>query len=183
MNIFTIVGSIRKESYNMQLAKTMQERYKDNLNIEIADIRSLPFFDQDEEHNPPQVVKDFKKAVANADGVIIITPEYNWSVPGVLKNAIDWTSRVKRVFLGKPVMPLGVSTGMLGTVRAQLHLREILSAPGIQAKVLPPGGNEVLVNFAAQKFDEETGLLVDETTISFLDDKVDKFIEMIKTSK
>lgn len=183
MNIFTIVGSIRKESYNMQLAKTMQERYKDKLNIEIADIRNLPFFDQDEEHNPPQVVKDFKEAIAKADGVIIITPEYNWSVPGVLKNAIDWASRVKRVFLGKPVMPLGVSTGMLGTVRAQLHLREILSAPGIQAKVLPPGGNEVLVNFAAQKFDEETGRLVDETTLSFLDDKIDKFIEMIESSK
>ena len=90
MNIVAIVGSIRKESFNMQIAKTMQDRYKEKMNITIADIRSLPYFDQDEEQNPPQVVKDFKDSIAKADGVIIITPEYNWSVPGVLKNALDW---------------------------------------------------------------------------------------------
>ncbi|MDQ0344859.1 NAD(P)H-dependent FMN reductase [Lederbergia wuyishanensis] len=90
---------------------------------------------------------------------------------------------MERVFLGKAVMPLGVSTGMLGTIRAQLHLREILSAPGVQAKILSPGGNEVLVNFAAQKFDENTGKLVDDTTLSFLDDKVEKFIELIMSGR
>src|SRR5690606_40600431 len=76
MKIVAIVGSIRKDSYNMQIAKTMVERYKEKLNIEIADIRSLPYFDQDEELNPPQSVKEFKDSIANADGVIIITPEY-----------------------------------------------------------------------------------------------------------
>lgn len=180
MNVVAIVGSLRKQSYNMQLARTMQERYEGKLNIEIADIRSLPHFDQDLEYDPPQLVKEFKEAIASADGVIIITPEYNWSVPGVLKNAIDWTSRVDKVFIDKPVMVLGATPGMLGTVRAQLHLREILSAPGIQAKILPPGGNEVLVNFAPQKFDGQTERLVEEETLSFLDDKVDKFIEFAK---
>ncbi|MCM3567337.1 NADPH-dependent FMN reductase [Neobacillus mesonae] len=181
MNIVVLVGSLRKESYNMQLAKTMQKRYKEKMNLEIADIRSLPHFDQDEENNPPQSVKEFKEAVSNADGVVIITPEYNWSIPGVLKNALDWASRVDKVFIGKPVMALGATMGMLGTVRAQMHLREILDAPGIQARILPPGGNEVLIGFAHQKFDEQSGQLVDEGTLNFLDSKVEAFIDFVKS--
>jgi chromate reductase, NAD(P)H dehydrogenase (quinone) len=181
VNIVAIVGSLRKESYNMQLAKTMQERYKGKMNIQIADIRSLPHFDQDEENNPPQPVKEFKEAIANADGVMIITPEYNWSVPGVLKNALDWASRVDKVFIGKPVMTLGATLGMLGTIRAQMHLREILVSPGIQARILPPGGNEVLIGLANQKFDEQTNQLVDEGTLNFLDSKVDAFVDFVKS--
>jgi chromate reductase, NAD(P)H dehydrogenase (quinone) len=181
VNIVAIVGSLRKKSYNMQLAKTMQERYKGKLNIQIADIGSLPHYDQDEENNPPQPVKEFKEAIANADGVMIITPEYNWSVPGVLKNALDWASRVDKVFIGKPVMTLGATLGMLGTIRAQMHLREILVSPGIQAKILPPGGNEVLIGLANQKFDEETNQLVDEGTLNFLDSKIDAFVDFVKS--
>ncbi len=180
MNILAIVGSLRKKSYNMQLARTMQERYRGKFNMDIADLGSLPFFNEDEENNPPQAVKDFKEAIASADGVFFITPEYNWSIPGVLKNALDWTSRVDKVFINKPVMVLGVTPGMLGTVRAQMHLREILSSSGVQAKILPPGGNEILINFAPQKFDEQTGRMVDENTLNFLDDKVNKFIAFIK---
>ncbi|MEH7305089.1 NADPH-dependent FMN reductase [Neobacillus drentensis] len=181
MKIVTIVGSLRKESYNMHLFKTMQDRYKGKIDMEITDIRSLPHFDQDEENTPPQAVKEFKESIASADGVLIITPEYNWSIPGVLKNALDWASRVDKVFIGKPVMALGVTLGMLGTVRAQMHLREILAAPGIQAKILPPGGNEVLIGLANQKFDEQTGQLVDEGTLRFLDSKVDAFINFVKS--
>jgi len=180
MNIVTLVGSLRKESLNMQLFKTMEERYQGKLNLTLADIASLPFFDQDEENNPPQVVKEFKEAISKADGVMIITPEYNWSVPGVLKNALDWASRVDKVFVGKPVMALGATPGMLGTVRAQMHLREILSSPGLQAKILPPGGNEVLVGMATQKFDQQKGRLVDEGTLSFLDSKIEAFVDFIK---
>jgi chromate reductase, NAD(P)H dehydrogenase (quinone) len=87
---------------------------------------------------------------------------------------------VDKVFVGKPVMALGATPGMLGTVRAQMHLREILSSPGIQAKILPPGGNEVLVGLATQKFDQQTGRLVDEGTLSFLDSKVEAFVDFIK---
>ncbi len=166
----------------MQLARTMQERYRDRLDIEILDIRQLPYYDQDEENHPPETVVQFKRQIADADGVLIITPEYNWSVPGVLKNAIDWASRVDKVFIGKPVMTAGVSPAMLGTVRAQLHLREILASPGVQAKVLPPGGNEVLINFAGQKFDAITGRLTDPVTLEFLDTVVDKFIAFIQMS-
>lgn len=179
MKIIALVGSLRKDSINMQLADTMKERYQDKLTIEIANLRDLPYFDQDEELNPPQVVKDFKNSIAQADGVLIVTPEYNWSVPGVLKNAIDWTSREDKVFIGKPVMVVGATPGAMGTIRAQLHLRDILSSPGIQAKLLPPASNEVLVNFATQKFDVTTGRLVDESTLNFLDAKVNNFIEFI----
>lgn len=180
MKIVAIVGSLRKESYNMQLANTMLERYAGKMDIEIVDIRSLPHFDQDEENNPPQTVVDFKKKIAESQGVMIITPEYGWSIPGVLKNAIDWASRVDKVFTGKPVLIAGVTLGMLGTVRAQLHLREILASPGLQAKLLPPGGNEILINLAPQKFDASTGRLVDAPTLSFLDSVIDKFIAFVK---
>ncbi|HLT55715.1 MAG TPA: NADPH-dependent FMN reductase [Bacillota bacterium] len=178
VKIVALVGSLRKESYNGYLAKAMQYRYQDRIDFEIADIASLPFYNQDEELNPPQVVKDFKKKVAEADGVIIITPEYNWSVPGVLKNALDWLSRVDKVLINKPVMTAGASPTALGTVRCQLHLRQILSSPGISARVLPPAGNEVLVNFAQNKFDE-SGKLTDEGTLEFLDGIMDKFLDWI----
>lgn len=178
MNIAAIVGSIRKDSYNMQLAKSMQERYKDKMNIEIADIGRLPFFAQDEENNPPEIVKEFKSSIAKADGVLIVTPEYNWSVPGVLKNALDWTSRVEKVLIEKPVMVVGVTPGSAGTLRAQIHLRQVLSAPGIQARLLSPGGNEILINFAAQKF--EGGELVDKDTLTFLDSKVAMYADFVK---
>jgi chromate reductase, NAD(P)H dehydrogenase (quinone) len=78
MNIVTLVGSLRTESFNMQLFNTLEERYKDKLNMTLADIGSLPYFDQDDENNPPQAVKEFKDAISKADGVMIITPEYNW---------------------------------------------------------------------------------------------------------
>lgn len=180
MNILALVGSLRKDSYNMRLAKTIQERYRDRFHLHIADIGSLPFFSQDDELNPPQVVAEFKQRVKDADGVIIVTPEYNWSYPAVLKNALDWTSRVDRVYLGKPTMLAGVATGMIGTLRSQIHLRDVLSSAGLQAKLLPPGQNEFIVNFAAQKFDEPTGLLIDEPTLSFLDDVVGRFIDLVQ---
>ncbi|XID96081.1 NADPH-dependent FMN reductase [Paenibacillaceae bacterium WGS1546] len=180
MKIAVLIGSLRQGSYNLQLALTMKERYINKIDLEIADIRSLPFFDQDIELNPPPAVKAFLNKIAAADGVLILTPEYNWSIPGVLKNAIDWLSRVDKVLIGKPVMTAGASPGMMGTIRAQLHLREILSSPGLQAKLLPPAGNEIYISSAALKFDETTHRLVDETTLRFIDRVVDNFIEFAR---
>lgn len=176
LKIAVIIGSLRQSSYNLQLAQTMKERYINKIDLEIADIRSLPFFDQDVELNPPQVVKEFLHKIAAADGVFIITPEYNWSVPGVLKNAIDWLSRVDKVLIGKPVLTAGASPGMMGTIRAQLHLREILASPGIQAKLLPPAGNEIYISSAGLKFDETTSRLVDDSTLRSIDRVIEKFI-------
>jgi chromate reductase len=179
MKIVALVGSLRKDSYNMQLAKTMQERYQADFELSIADIGALPHYNQDDENHPADVVHTFKKQVADADGVLIVTPEFNWSIPGVLKNALDWLSRVDRVMINKPVMIAGVSGGMMGTIRAQLQLRQMLASPGIAARVLPPAGNEVVINFASQKFDA-SGRLADAATLAFLDEVVKKFIDWIK---
>ena len=181
MKIAALVGSVRKDSYNKQLAETIKDRFQAKFALDVLDIRSLPYYDQDEEKNPPEIVREFKRTVKEADGVMILTPEYNWSVSGVLKNALDWLSREDKVLIGKPVMIAGVSTGALGTIRAQLHLRQILSSPGIQARVLPPAGNEIVVNFAEQKF--KSGKLADDATLNFVDNVVNKFIDFISSAQ
>lgn len=178
MQIAALVGSLRKESYNLGLVKTMQERYRERFSLQIIEIGTLPFYNEDDENHPPESVVECKKRISQADGVLIATPEFNWSIPGVLKNALDWLSRGDKVLIDKPVMIVGVSTGMIGTLRAQQHLRQVLSSPGLCARVLPAAGNEVLINLAKQKFDE-TGQLADESTLMFLDEVTRKFAEWI----
>ncbi|MBX5436727.1 MAG: NAD(P)H-dependent oxidoreductase [Alicyclobacillaceae bacterium] len=182
MRMLALVGSLRKESYNLRLVLTMQERYRDRFSLEVADLASLPLYNQDAEDNPPEPVRRLKQKVAEADGVIIATPEYNWSIPGVLKNALDWLSRGERVLVQKPVLTVGVTPFMLGTIRAQLHLREILAAPGISARVLPPAGNEILITFAKDKFEEPNGRLVHAPTLELLDTVVDKFLDLVRSA-
>lgn len=181
MKLVALVGSNREESYNLALVKTLQERYSEKIELTIANIKDLPFYNEDVENNPSVVVKQFKEEIANADGVIIVTPEYNWSIPGVLKNALDWLSRVDKVLQKKPTTIMGVSAGQVGTLRAQLHLRQILASPGLAARVLPPAGNEVLVNHASTKF--ENGKLVDESTLSFIDEVIERFIVWVNIGK
>lgn len=178
MKIYTLLGSLRKESFNRKVAETIKDRYKHRLDIEIADLGALPLFNQDLELDPPEAVAQFKKKVAEAEGILIVTPEYNWSIPGVLKNAIDWCSRVDKVLINKPVMAVGATPTAFGTVRAQAHLRDVLASPGVQARVLPAATSEVLINFAADKV-QETGL-IDDNTLTFLDTVVEQFITEIK---
>lgn len=179
MKIAAIVGSIRKESVNRQLALTIKERYADQFELSILDIASLPHYNQDYELDPPEVVVDFKKSIVEADAVLIFTPEFNWSFPGVLKNALDWLSRVDFVLRDKPVHIAGASGGPMGTIRAQLQLRQVLAQ--MRAKVLHPAGNEILIGLAGQKFKD--GRLADEATLTFLDGVIERFVEHIKTSK
>ena len=178
MKIVALVGSLRKGSFNMQLVKTIEKRYSHLFELEIADIGSLPHYNEDDEKTPSEEVKQFKQQIAQADAVIISTPEFNWSVPGVLQNALDWTSRVDRPLVGKPVLPMGASQGVLGTVRAQLHLRQVLMSMGVNAKILPPAGNEIFIGAAGQKF--ANGELTDEATLTFLDAVIDKFVAFAK---
>jgi chromate reductase, NAD(P)H dehydrogenase (quinone) len=178
MKIVALVGSIREESLNLAMVNTLQERYREKLEITIANIAELPFYNQDDELNPDEKVKQFKQEIADCDGVLIATPEYNWTIPGVLKNALDWLSRVDKVLIGKPVMIAGVSPGQVGTLRAQLHLRQILASPGLQARVLPPAGNEILINHALPKFQD--GRLVEEGTLQFLDEVMERYIDWVK---
>lgn len=173
MKIVAIVGSIREQSFNLKLAKFVQKKYKDRFELEILNLRDLPFYDQDIELNPPEVVKVFKRKVADADAVLWVTPEYNYTIPGVLGNAIDWLSRVDKVMNGKPSWIMGTSMGNLGTVRAQQHLRDILFSIGINSPLLP--GNEVYIGAVHEKIDE-AGNLTHEPTIQFIDTVVDNFI-------
>ena len=174
MKVVAIVGSIRNDSYNLKLAQYVQKRYQDKFDLEILNIREIPFYDQDIENNPPEVVTEFKNKVKTADAVLWVTPEYNGTVPGVLVNVIDWLSRVDKVMIGKPSWIMGASMGNLGTVKAQMHLRDILFSPGINSPLLP--SNEVYVGAVHTKFDE-AGNLTDEGTVQFLDTVVNNFID------
>ncbi|OCA90542.1 NADPH-dependent FMN reductase [Bacillus sp. FJAT-27225] len=178
MKVAALVGSVRKDSLNLQLVETLRERYSEKFELSVVEICGLPFFNQDEELDPSEEVKRFKQEIHNADAVLIATPEYNWSVPGVLKNALDWLSRVDFVLKNKPVLIVGATPGVLGTIRAQQHLRQILSSPGLQARVLQPAGNEILVTQALNKF--QNGRLIDEATLAFIDDVVERFIDFAK---
>jgi chromate reductase, NAD(P)H dehydrogenase (quinone) len=177
MKIVALVGSNRKESLNKKLAVFMQNRYQTTAEIEILPIEKLPMYNQDDELTPPEIVTEIKKKVADSDGVLFVTPEYNHSIPAFLKNAIDWFSRVDKVMVNKPVMIVGSSPGVLGTVRAQMHLRQILNSPGISALTLP--GNEVFIGAIQEKLDE-SGSLVHEPTIQFIDTVMDNYINWIK---
>ena len=177
MKVVAIVGSIRKDSYNLKLAKHVQNRYADQFEVEILDLAPLPMYNQDIELEAPQVVLDFKAKVKEADAVLWVTPEYNATIPGVLGNAIDWLSRVDKVMNGKPSIVMGTSMGILGSVKAQMHLRDILFASGLNSPVL--GGNEVYVGAVHEKFDAE-GNLTDEATIAFIDSVIANFQEWMK---
>jgi len=174
MKIVAIVGSISEKSNNKKLAEFMKERYKDKFEIEVLSLKDIPMYNEDNELDPPSVVKEVKSKIKESDGILIVTPEYNHSIPGVLKNAFDWFSRVDRVMVNKPTMIVGASMGALGTVKAQIHLRQILNSGGVAALTLP--GNEVLIGSIQDKVDEK-GNLTDESTIKFLDKVVDNFVE------
>lgn len=182
MRIAGISGSIRDDSYNSMLLKHIKEHYSNYFDLEIIKIDKLPLFNQAEELDPPEVVKTFKNQIAEYDGVLISTPEYNWSVPGVLKNSLDWLSRGERPMIGKPVMVVGASISLMGTIRAQIDLRRILSAPGISANVLPPAQSEVLITQAHEKFDEN-GKLTDKATLEVVERAVKNFNEMLKVGQ
>jgi len=161
VKILGIAGSLRKGSFNKMLLKTALEVAPQDVQLETFDLEGIPPFNQDLENDPHPKVTEMKNKVKGADGILIVTPEYNYSVPGVLKNAIDAASRPygTNPFEGKPVAIMGASIGMLGTARAQYHLRQTL----VFLNAFPLNRPEVMVPFAESKFDE-TGRLTDETT-------------------
>jgi chromate reductase len=126
ISILGFAGSLRKASFNRALLSAAVELAPEDAALEIFDLEGIPPFSQDLETVPTERVKEFKSKIRSADAILIATPEYNYSVPGVLKNAFDWASRPPKdnAFDGKPVALMGASTGMLGTARAQYHLRQ-----------------------------------------------------------
>ena len=164
--ILGISGSLRKASYNTALLHAALDLMPPGMMLEIFDLSLLPMFNQDFEKPFPEAVVAFRDKIAQADALLIATPEYNSSITGALKNALDWASRSPQPPLnGKPVAIMGASTGNFGTLRAQLHLRQILTHVG----ALPLGKPEVLVARAEQAFDADRKL-IDASGRGFLRD-------------
>jgi chromate reductase len=161
ISILGFAGSLRKNSYNKALLHAAIELLPKDTKLEIFDLEGIPPFNQDLENNPPQKVKDFKAKIRAADAILIATPEYNYSIPGVLKNAIDWASRPfgDNPFQDKPVAIMGASIGRFGTIRAQYHLRQICVFLNMHSINTP----EVFVTMANEKIDEKGNLKDQET--------------------
>jgi len=156
LRILGIAGSLRKQSYNRAALRAAQQIVPEGATLEIFELEGIPLYNQDLNDTPPEPVRDLKAKVRAADAILFVTPEYNFSIPGVLKNAIDWASRANRenVWAGKPVALMGVSTGLLGSSRAQYHLRQVF----VFLDMHPINKPEVMIAKAAEKFDAELNL-------------------------
>jgi chromate reductase, NAD(P)H dehydrogenase (quinone) len=166
MKVFAVAGSLREGSYNRAALEAARELVPEGMEIDVfEELEEIPPFNQDEEANPPRAVSDLKRRIREANAVLFVTPEYNFSVPGVLKNAIDWASRPygDNSWDDKPVAVMGVSPGKLGTVRAQNHLRQTFLFLNMHQLNSP----EVMISEAAKRFDNE-GHLTDEKTREFV---------------
>jgi chromate reductase len=156
IKILGIAGSLRKGSFNRMALKAAQGLVPAGAMLETLDLPDLPGFNQDNEKTPPAAVTELKAKIRAADAILLVTPEYNYSVPGVLKNAIDWAARPygDSAWKGKPVAIMGASVGVLGTARAQYHLRQVLVFLDMPAVSQP----EVMIAGAASKFDANGNL-------------------------
>jgi len=159
ISLLGFVGSLRKGSFNKALMRAALELLPEDVKLEVFDLEGIPPYNQDLEMEPPPIVKDFKAKIKAADALLIATPEYNYSVPGVLKNAIDWASRPygDNSFQGKPVAIMGASVGMTGTARAQYHLRQSF----VFLDMYPINNPEVMVPSAHERVDAD-GRLTDQ---------------------
>ena len=177
VSILGFAGSLRKGSFNKSLLKAARELLPNDVELEIFDLEGIPPFSQDMENQPSERLKEFKAKIRAADGLLIATPEYNYSVPGVLKNAIDAATRPygDNPFDGKPAAIMGASVGMLGTARAQYHLRQTL----VFLNVYPLNRPEIMVPFADKKVDE-TGRLTDEHTREKIKELIEALVLWIK---
>jgi urocanate reductase len=166
MKFIAIVGTNAKKSYNRKLLQFMKKHFESKADIELLEITDVPMFNQSDNQSYSEVIQMFNDKITASDGVIMATPEYNHSIPSGLKSLIEWLSFDLHPLAGKPVMIVGASLGTQGSSRAQLHLRQILDAPGVDANVMP--GYEFLLGSASKAFDD-AGNLSNEGTIDFLE--------------
>ena len=176
-HVVVIVGSIRKESFSLKIAKALAKLAPDSLKLEVVTLNGISFFNQDLEAAPPADWVAFREKIQKSDGVLFVTPEYNRAIPGVLKNAIDVASRPygKSAFLGKPVGIISNSPGPLGGVSAAKTLQNIL--PGISGPIL--GQPETYLNAVGDAFDEK-GELTKETLKTVLQQYLAAFAAFIE---
>jgi chromate reductase, NAD(P)H dehydrogenase (quinone) len=165
VRILGIPGSLRQGSYNRAALRAAIELVPEGATLDVFELHGIPGFNQDDESNPPPQVVELKRRIREADALLFVTPEYNYSVPGVLKNAIDWASRPygDSAWSGKPAAIMGASPGNIGTARAQYHLRQIF----VFLNIFPINQPEVMIGNAATRFDA-AGKLTDDTTKTFI---------------
>lgn len=177
IKILCIVGSLRKDSYNHLALKAARELLPEGATLSLAELHDIPVFNQDHEASPPEAVLEFKQQIRSADAILFATPEYNYSLPGGLKNAIDWASRPAgdNAWKGKPAALMGVSVGSLGTSRAQYHLRQILVTLNMPAVNQP----EVMIANAAQQFDA-SGKLSNEVSRQLIKKLLDQLVQLAR---
>ena len=174
IRILGIAGSLRESSYNRGALRAAKELAPEGSTVEIFEIDGFPGFSQDEEQDPPEKVAEFKRKIREADAILFVTPEYNYSIPGVLKNAIDWASRPygDSAWNGKPAAIMGASVGGIATARAQYHLRQVM----VFLNMFPVNQPEVMIGNAGEKFDEQ-GNLTDETTKKYIGQLLQNLVE------
>src|SRR5208282_4425651 len=177
IKILGFAGSLRKESYNKSLLRAALELVPEGVELEIFDLEGIPPFNQDLENQPIEKVKEFKSKIRAVDAILIATPEYNYSIPGVLKNAIDCASRPygDNAFTHKPVAIMGASPGMIGTARAQYHLRQCFVFLTCYALNQP----EVMVSFAHEKIDKD-GKVTDEKTRELIRTLIENLVALTR---
>ncbi len=177
LQILAVPGSLRKNAYSRGLVHAAVELVPDGARIGVADIHDFPVFNQDEEMNPPTPVRRFREQVRAADAVLFSLNEYNYGLSGAEKNALDWGSRPypENVWNGKPAGMMSASIGMIGGARAQYQLRQSM----VFVNMFPINRPEVIVPYAAQKFDAE-GRLTDETSRKFVRDHL---VELVRFAR
>jgi chromate reductase len=180
MKIIAISGSLRKNSFNTGLIRSAIELKQDSIDIEYFDIKDIPLYNADiDGQYKPKAVLELAKKVAEADGLLISVPEYNYSFTAALKNAFDWLSRMMPMpLLGKPLAMMGASYGMSGSMRAQLHFRQVVIFMDMRVMNKP----EVMVAAANEKFDTE-GNLTDEQTKQHIKKMLISFEKFIADNK
>ncbi len=161
VKILGIAGSLRKQSFNRAALRTAQGVLPEGVTLITFELDEIPIYHQDKEKELPPPVVAFKQAIREADAILFVTPEYNYSIPGMLKNAIDWASRPygESAWGGKPAAIMGASPGQFGSARAQYHLRQVLVSLGMPTVNQP----EVMISNAGERFDAN-GTLTDEKT-------------------
>lgn len=178
MKVLMVVGSCRNNSYNQMVADYIVNKYKKKVAFKQADLSGLPVYCEDIENILIPSVSKLREDVNWADGVVILTPEHNFSMSVLIKNFLDWCSRVENVLVEKPVMITGATIGNFGTVMAQSHVRQALLSPGIRAYAIP--GTEVYITSVHDRV--ERGELLEENAES-LDKAFNNFIDYLENNK
>jgi chromate reductase len=174
VRILGIAGSLRRGSYNKAALRAAKLLVPQNSEIDLFQLDDIPMFNEDEENSPPSSVLALKNRIRRADALLIVTPEYNYSIPGVLKNAIDWACRPygESAWSGKAAAIMGASLGAIGTARAQHHLRQILVALNLFTVNQP----EIAIADAAHRFDEN-GKLIHEPTKQLIQELLKNLVD------